>query len=290
MSKPLLLPAVFRQTLTAFARDNASRFGAALAFYIVFSIAPTLLMAISVAGVVFGREAAEREILTRIGSIFGTAAATAITEMVKDAAGPTIGWLANSLGLLTLMFGVAGVYRQIDDALHTIWGAGRPRIRGTLNAIRGRIVSMSLVVAVGAWLLVLVMADAAIAVTGKYAATRLIGGELLWQTVQLAVSTAVLTLLFATLFRYLPHTRVPWRDVGVGAVSTALLFVLGKLGLGLYLGKAAVGSRYGAAGSIVVVLVWAYWSAQIFFFGLELTHEYAVRRGDLDHHRSPAKS
>lgn len=107
---------------------------------------------------------------------------------------------------------------------------------------------------------------------------------------QLAVSTAVLTRLFASLFRYLPHTRVPWRDVRVGAASTALLFVLGKLGRGLYLGKAAVGSRYGAAGSIVVVVVWAYWSAQIFYFGLELTHENAMRRGDLDRDRSPAKS
>jgi membrane protein len=273
---------LFRHTLAAFRRDNASRFGAALAFYITLSIAPTLLLAISVAGRFFGREAAEQEILGPIGSTFGPAAATAIIQMMKDSTSPNVGWLASSFGLVTLLFGVAGVYRQIDDALHTIWGAGRPRHRGTLDAIKGKIVSMSLVVGVGAWLLVLTMADAAIALTGKYAAMRLVGGELLWQTVQIAVSTAVLTLLFAALFRYLPHIRVPWRDVGVPAACTALLFVLGKLGLGLYLGKAAIGSKYGAAGSIVVVLVWAYWSAQIFFFGLELTHEYSLSRGDVE--------
>ncbi len=287
VSKPLLEPMLFRRALAAFRRDNASRFGAALAFYIVFSIAPTLLIAISFAGMVFGKEAAEREILARTGSLFGSVAATAITEMVKQAASPTIGWLSSSLSFLTLLFGMAGVYGQINDALRTIWGSGRPGNRGAIGAISGKIMSMALVGAVGAGLLLVAMADAAIALTGKYAATRLVGGELLWQTVQLAVSTTVLTLLFAALFRYLPHIRVPWRDVRVGAVSTALLFVLGKLGLGLYLGKAAVGSTYGAAGSIVVVLVWAYWSAQIFFFGLELTHENAVRGVDLDRDRLP---
>jgi membrane protein len=281
---------LFRRTLAAFRRDNASRFGAALAFYIVFSLAPTLLLAISAAGVVFGREAAEREILTRIDSVFGSEATAAITEMVKNTASARAGWLASSLGLITLLFGVAGVYRQIDDALRTIWGTRPPRSRGTIDVIKGKIVSMSLVVAIGTWLLALAMADAAIALTGKYAATRLVGGELLWQTVQLTVSTAVLTLLFAALFRYLPRTPVLWRDVRVAAVSTALLFVLGKFGVGLYLGKAAIGSRYGAAGSIVVVLVWAYWSAQIFFFGLELTHEDAVRRGDLRRGHGISKS
>lgn len=271
---------LFRRTLAAFRRDNASRFGAALAFYIVFTLAPALLIAISIAGFVFGRETAEQQILAPIGSVFGSAASTAITEMVKDASRPAAGWLAGTLGLFTLLLGVGSVYRQIDDALRTIWGAGPPTKRGTIAVIKEKIVSMSVVLAVGAWLLVMVMADAAIALTGKYANTRLAGGELLWHVAQLAVSTAVLTLLFAALFRFLPDTNVPWRDVRVSAACTALLFVLGKLGLGLYLGKAAVGSSYGAAGSIVVVLVWAYWSAQIFFFGLELTHEQAMMRGD----------
>jgi len=124
-----------------------------------------------------------------------------------------------------------------------------------------------------------VIADAAIAVTGRYAAERLVGGELLWQSTQLLVSTLVLTALFAAVFRYLVEARVTWRDVRLGAVVTAVLFVIGKFALGIYLGKAAVGSAFGAAGSIVVVLLWSYWSAQIFFFGLEFTHVYAQERG-----------
>lgn len=275
-----MLPPLFRRTIAAYRRDNASRFGAALAFYIVFTIAPALLVAISVVGMIFGRQNAEEEILAPLATVLGTDGGTAIAQLVRDAATPTAGWLASTFGLVTLSFGAAGVYSQIDDALRTIWGAGKPRKRGIIDLIRGKIASIALVIGIGAWLLVIALADAAIALTGKYASTRLLGGELLWQSVQVMVSIAVLTLLFASLFRYLPQQHVPWRDVTIGAACTALLFVIGKLGLGLYLGKAAVGSRYGAAGSIVVVLVWAYWSAQIFFFGLELTHEYEVARGD----------
>lgn len=127
-------------------------------------------------------------------------------------------------------------------------------------------------------MLLSVIADAAIAVTGKYAASRLVGGEVLWHAAQLLVSTLVLAVLFAAVFRYLPRARVTWRDVRLGAVVTAVLFVIGKFALGIYLGKAAVGSAFGAAGSIVVVLLWAYWSAQILFFGLEFTHVYAQER------------
>ena len=135
---------------------------------------------------------------------------------------------------------------------------------------------MLLVIAAGVVVLLSVAADAAIAVTGRYAAARLVGGEPLWHAAQLLVSTLVLTALFAAVFRYLAH--VTWRDVGVGAAVTAILFVIGKFALGIYLGKAAVGSAFGAAGSIVVVLLWSYWSAQIFFFGLEFTHVYATER------------
>jgi membrane protein len=123
-----------------------------------------------------------------------------------------------------------------------------------------------------------IIADAAIAVTGRYAAERLVGGELLWHATQLLVSTLVLTALFAAVFRYLPQARVAWRDVRLGAAVTAVLFVIGKFALGIYLGKAAVGSAFGAAGSIVVVLLWSYWSAEILFFGLEFTHVYAQER------------
>ncbi len=279
MSKRPRMATAIRLTLAAYRKDNASRFGAALAFYIVFSIAPILLIAIAVAGSLFGRQLAEREILSRIGASFGSAAGAAITAMIKDPAARRTGWLATTLGLMTLYFGVTGVYRQIDDALQTIWREKPDEfVVGTIAGLRKRLASILLVIAVGSVVLLSVLADAAIAVTGKYAAARLVGGELLWQSAQLLVSTLVLTALFAAVFRYLLKARVTWRDVGLGAAVTAILFVIGKFALGIYLGKAAVGSAFGAAGSIVVVLLWSYWSAQILFFGLEFTHVYAQER------------
>ena len=283
MSKGPRLATTIRATLAAFRRHNASRFGAALAFYLVFSIAPTLLIAIAVAGLLIGVDQAEREILDRISISFGSAAGAAIAAMIEDAAPPKTGWLAMSLGLATLWFGLTGVYRQIDDALGTIWREdGHPdaHARRTFGT---KLTSFVLVLSTGLVVLLSLVADAAITVTGARAAASLEGGELLWHTAQLTVSALVLTALFAAVFRSLEKPRLAWRDVLAGASVTALLFVVGKLGLAVYLTKAAVGSAFGAAGSIVVVLLWAYWSAQIFFFGLELTHVSARR-----HDRVPA--
>ena len=267
--------ATIRLTLAAFKRHNASRFGAALAFYVVFCIAPTLLIAIAVAGSLFGKDQAERQILERVGTSFGSATSVAIAAMIRDAATAKTGWLATALGLASLYFGLSGVYRQIDDALRTIWKENKVRDSRT-GALQK--VPMLLVLATGLVVLLSVIADATIAFTGARAAQRLLGGELLWHAAQLLVSTLVLTVLFATVFRSLVKPRLTWRDVRLGATVTAVLFVLGKFALGLYLGKAAVGSAFGAAGSIVVVLLWTYWSAQIFFFGLELTHVVARKR------------
>lgn len=264
---PRLLVAT-RGALAAFRRHNASRFGAALAFYVIFSIAPLLLIAIAVLGRVFGRDQAEREVVDRLAASFGSATAIAVAAMIKDAAPLRAGWLATGIGAMSLYFGVSGVYRQIADALQTIWH----------ERLQNRFASMLLVFASGVVLLCSVIADAAIALTGTYASKRLVGGEWLWHFAQLLVSSVVLTFLFAAVFRHLTPLRVQWRKVLPGAAVTAVLFVLGKFALGIYLGKAAVGSAFGAAGSMVVVLLWSYWSAQIFFFGLELTHVYAGER------------
>jgi membrane protein len=273
------LPTTIRLTLAAFLKHNAPRFGAALAFYIVLTIAPTLLIAIAIAGSVFGKPWAERAILDRIGGSFGSATGIAVAAMVRSAAPRRAGWLATTVGLTTLLFGLSGVYLQIEDALRTIWQEKREKTAGMAAAIRKRLASMLLVATTGVVVLLSVLADAAIAMSGRFAASRLLGGELLWHAVQIVASTLVLTVLFAAVFRHLAQVPVLWRDVGRGAALTAVLFVIGKLALGLYLGKAAVGSAYGAAGSMVVVLLWAYWSAQIFFFGLEFTHVYAMSRG-----------
>jgi membrane protein len=265
------------EAFSAFRRDHASRFGAALAFYIVLSIAPLAVIAIAGAGMMFGRHAAEGVIFHRITGALDPATGAAVQQMVKNAAAPRAGFVATALSLATLVFGLIGIYEQIDDALNTIWKVESVHTKSARANVIARIRAIMLVLGVGCLLFVIVSADAAIAITGKYAAHHLHGGEPLWQGVQLLVSAAVLTVLFATMFRYIPNTRSPWRAVLPGAAFTAFLFVIGKFALGLYLGKAAVGSSYGAAGSIVVVLLWAYWTAQIFFFGLEFTHVYAGR-------------
>jgi membrane protein len=265
------------EAFSAFRRDHASRFGAALAFYIVLSIAPVAVIAIAVAGLIFGRHAAEGVMFHQIAGTLGPVTERAVEEMVKNAAAPQAGFIATALGLATLVFGLLGIYEQVKDALNTIWKIDRvpPRTRGTLAA---RVRTIAMVLGVGCLLFVIVSADAAVAIIGRYAEIHLLGGEALWQAIQLLVSAVVLTGLFAIMFRQTSITRVPWGDVLPGAAFTALLFVIGKFALGLYLGKAAVGSSYGAAGSLVVVLLWAYWSAQIFFFGLEFTHVYGTRK------------
>jgi len=267
------------KAFAAFRRDHASRFGAALAFFIVLSIAPAAVVAIGVAWMIVGPHAAETAMFHPIANTLGPATGSAIEEMVRTAAAPHVGFIATALGLVTLVFGLFGIYEQIDDALNTIWKI-EPQPENKLTTLPARIRAVALVLGVGCVLFVIVCADAAVAITGKYASRHLLGGEALWQAAQLAASIVVLTALFAIVFRYVPAETVPWRDVGPGAAFTAVLFVVGKFALGLYLATAAVGSSYGAAGSIVVVLVWAYWSAEIFFFGLEFTHVYAARDGE----------
>jgi membrane protein len=281
LPQPASIPSVFRRTYTSFSRHNPSRFGAALSFYAVFTIGPALLIAISAASKFFGRDLAERRIF-RLMASFGDSAAAAIAELVRAAATPNAGWLAATIGFVGLFFGLSGMYRQIRDALRIVWHVEPAAPVGLVATIVHRLTSIATVLGVSLLLFVSALADAAIALTGKYAESRLEGGEVLWHVVQLSLSTAVLSLLFAAIFRYLPKQRLLWSDVALGATVTAVLFVFGKFLLGLYLGKAAVGSRYGPAGSVVVVMVWAYWTAQIFFFGLELTHMYAdVHHADL---------
>lgn len=277
---------IFRRTYSTFARHNPSRFGAALAFYVVFTVSPALLIAISAAARIFGRDVAQQRILHFVSSFFGNAAAAAVTELLKAASNPNAGWLATLIGFSGLFFGVSGMYRQIRDALRIIWHVEPATPVGWLAIVIHRLTSIATVLGVSLLLFISALVDAAIASTGRFAESRLAGGEALWHVAQLILSAIFLSALFAAIFRYLPKQRLLWRDVAVGAFVTAVLFVFGKFLLGLYLGKAAVGSRYGPAGSIVVLMVWAYWSAQIFFFGLELTHLYA----DAHHEEQRAQS
>jgi membrane protein len=260
---------LFKKTWTEFAADKAQRLAAALAYYTLFSIAPLLLIAIAIAGLVFGRSQAQAQIIAQLHTLMGPAGSKAIEEMLVSAAKPKTGTLAIVIGFATLLFGAAGVFGQLKDAMNTIWNVPEKKSGGIMAMVKERFLSFAMVLGVGFLLLVSLVIDAALSALDSA----------LWQPIQLLVSFAVVTVLFAMIFRFLPDVRVEWRDVWFGASFTSLLFVLGKFALGLYLGKSAIGSSYGAAGSLVVLLVWIFWSANILFFGAEFTQVYA--RGDV---------
>ena len=272
---------LFKQTWAEFGDDKAPRLGAALAYYTVFSIAPLLLISIAIAGIVFGREAAQGQIQQQLSGVLGQGTADAIGEMIKNAARPKSGMIATIVGAVTLIFGAAGVFAQLQDALDTIWNVEKPKTAGIMGMIRDRFLSMAMVLGIGFLLLVTLVIDAGISAAGTWLGPKVPGGEAAMQVVQLVVSFGVVAVLFALIFRFLPHTRVEWHDVWFGAVFTAVLFVLGKFALGLYIGKAAVGSSFGAAGSLVIILIWVYWSAQILFFGAEFTQVFARTHGSM---------
>ena len=259
---------LFKKTWSEFSADKAQRLAAALAYYTLFSIAPLLLIAIAIAGLVFGRSQAQAQIVSQIRGVTGDEGAKAIAEMLTSAGKPKSGILAIIIGVVTLLLGATGVFGQLKDALNTIWDVPAKKSGGILFMIKERFLSFTMVLGVGFLLLVSLVIDAALSAIGNA----------LWQPLQLLVSLAVITVLFAMMFRFLPDVRVEWRDVWFGAAFTAFLFVLGKFALGLYLGRSAIVSSYGAAGSLVVLLVWIFWSSNILFFGAEFTKVYARER------------
>lgn len=261
--------ALFRKTWTEFSDNHAQRLGASLAYYTIFSLGPILLIAVSIAELVFGREAAQGRIAGELQGVFGANVANQLNTMIASAHKKGSGTIAMIIGIVTLLLGAAGVFGNLKDALNTIWNVEPKKSGGIMTTIRRRFLSMAMVLGVGFLLLVSLVIDAAISAMGAA----------LSQWIQLIVSLGVITVLFAMIFRYLPDTEIEWRDVWLGAGFTAFLFVIGKFALGLWLGKGSVGSAYGAAGSLVILLVWIYWSAQILFFGAEFTQVYANAHG-----------
>ena len=217
---------LFKETYSEFSEDKAQRLAAALAYYTLFSIAPLLLISIAIAGLVFGKSQAQAQIIGQIRQLMGEAGGKAIEEMLVSAAKPKTGTLAIVIGALTLLFGAAGVFGQLKDALNVIWNVPEKKEGGIMAILKGRFLSFAMVLGVGFLLLVSLVIDAALSALSSA----------MWQPVQLLVSFAVVTLLFAMIFRFLPDIHPEWRDVWFGAAFTALLFVLGKFGLGLYLG------------------------------------------------------
>lgn len=278
---------MLKEAFADFLEDKAPRLGASLSFYTIFSIAPLLLIAIAIAGLVFGEEAARGEIVGTIGGLVGEKGAKAIEEMVENAGKVRQGVMAAIIGFVALLFGASGVFGQLKDALNTIWEVEPKKGGGIGGFFRERFLSFTMVLGVGFLLLVSLLMSAALGAMGNFLSARLPGGEALWNIVNLVVSFGVITFLFAGMFKYLPDLRIEWRDVWIGATFTSALFVLGKFAIGLYLGKSSATSVFGAAGSLVVILIWIYYSAQILFFGAEFTQVYANSHGSRKGSPSP---
>jgi membrane protein len=259
--------------------DNVPRLGAALSYYTIFSLAPLLLITISIAGLVFGQEAAQGRIVHQIDGLLGQDGAKAIEGMLENARKPATGLLATLAGIATLLFGATGAFNELRTSLNTVWEVETPKAGGLLGMVKARLLSFTMVLGVGFLLLVSLVLSAALAALDASLDSFFPGGAVLLQVLNSVISLGVVALLFAMIYKVLPDTEVEWRDVWFGAVVTAALFVVGKYAIGLYLGRGAVGSAYGAAASLVIILVWVYYAAQILFFGAELTQVYARRHG-----------
>jgi len=259
--------------------DKVPRLGAALAFYSVLSIAPLVLISLAVAGYVFGREAAQGELIGQLRGLVGPQGAKAIEAMIASASEPKGGIIATLTGIATLLFGASGVFGQLQDAMNTIWEVQPKPGRGVLGVIKDRFLSFAMVLGTGFLLMVSLILSAALAAMFSFAGGLAPGLGPVLQVANTLVSFAVVGVLFALIFKLLPDVRIAWRDVWVGALLTTVLFMVGKGLIGLYLGRSGLGSAYGAAGSLVALLVWIYYSAQIVFFGAEFTKVYANRYG-----------
>jgi membrane protein len=270
---------IVKQTASDWLEDDASRLAASLAFYTLLSLAPLVIIAVAIAGFLLGPEAARGQIADELSSVVGTSAAKGIQAVVASAKSPASGTVGTIVGVVTLFIGASGVFGELHYALNSVWEVRAKPGRGVLGEIKDRFLSFTMVLGVAFLLLVSLLFSALVSAIGRSFASTLPGGELFWQVVNFVVSLAMVTGLFALIFKYVPDVEIRWSDVWLGAAVTALLFTIGKSLLGIYLGKASIGSSYGAAGSLVVLVVWVYYSAQILFLGAEFTQVQARLRG-----------
>ena len=277
------LPTILKLTYQGWQEDNASRLSAALAYYTIFSMAPMLVIVIAVTGLIWEEAAVRTEILNQVRGLIGPDGADFIAGLMTNTGSSAGGIVALVIGILTLLFGALGVFNELHNSLNIIWGIRLEKPQGFLQSVKklvvDRFLSFTMILAIGFLLLVSLVVTA-----GLSAAQETIGNvfplsEFLLQILNLAISLGVITILFALIFKYLPDAETAWRDVWVGAFVTSLLFSLGKTAIGIYLGNSAVASTFGAAGSLVLLLLWIYYSAQILFFGAEFTQVYAEKYG-----------
>jgi membrane protein len=269
---------MLKSTVLAFIEDEALSRGAAIAFYTVTSIAPILLIVVAIAGLVFGRDAAQGAITAQLGGLMGQQTAELLQGAVASASGKSSGILATIIGLVTVIITASGVFGEMQSALNAIWKA-KPEGTTVSRLIRARAASLGLVAALGFLLIVSLVVSAGLTAFGNYLNTILPFGKVILSVLNTVVSVGLLSLLFAAIYKVLPDRHLEWRDVIIGAVVTAILFTIGKSLIGWYIGSSAVASTYGAAGALIILLLWVYYSAQIFLLGAEFTKIYANRHG-----------
>jgi membrane protein len=273
----MMIRALVKQSITQWFEDQVPRMGAALAFYTVFSLAPILIVAIAIASFVFGRQAAQDQIVDQIQQIIGSQSAETVKEMITASAKPSSGIAATLIGVVTLLIGATGALVELQEGLNRIWKV--KTADNIFHLIQQRLTSLALVGGIAFLLLVSLVISAMLSIAGTVMRHHMAMREALWHGTDFVLSCIVLTALFAMIFKTLPELFIPWTDVWMGAMVTAALFTAGKFLMALYIGKGALTSTYGAAGSFVAVLMWVYYSALVLYFGAEFTKTYADRYG-----------
>lgn len=272
---------LIRQTFEAWIDDAAPSMGAALAYYSVFSLAPLLLIVMTVAGVVFGQEAARAEVVRQMSALIGQQHAPTVSALLDAVNRPAEGGIAAIVGGLVLLIGATTVFAELESAIDRIWRAPKRNVSGWWSWLRARLLSLGLVLAIGFLLIISLVASAVLSALGSWWGAWFGEWMLLAQVLNFIVSFAFVSAVFAMIYKWLPQVRLSWRDVMVGALLTALLFTLGKTLIGLYIGRSGIASAFGAAASVIVLLVWVYYSAQIFLLGAEFTCVFSRTYGSL---------
>lgn len=270
---------LFKAAFADWSEDKASRLAAALSYYAAISLAPLLIVVLGIAGLVFGREAATGQVAAQITGLLGNQGAQVIQDIIANSSKPSTGILSTVIGTAVLLLGASGVFGALQDGLDTIWEVQPKPGRGIAGLIKSRFLSLTMVFGVCFMLLISLAISAALSALGKYAGEVLPMPIFALELLNFIVSFVIITLLFALMYKFIPDAEIRWNDVWIGAAVTALLFTIGKFLIGLYLGRSTIGTAYGAAGSLVVILVWIYYSAQILFFGAELTQVYTNKYG-----------
>ena len=277
------LPNLLKLTYQEWKEDKASRLAAALAYYTIFSLAPLLIIVIAIAGFFWQKSAVQSQVMSQIQGLVGAQGATFVSNLLTSAGNPSRGIFATIIGVITLILGALGAFNELQDALNTIWNVKAEETKGFVQSIKktvfNKLLSFAMILGIGFLLLVSLVVSAGLSAVQTFLGNILPFSEFISQLINLVISIGVITVLFALIYKFLPDAEIAWRDVWLGAFVTAILFSIGKTLIGLYLGSRAIGSSFGAAGSLVLLLVWIYYSAQILFFGAEFTQVYANTLG-----------